>query len=113
MRTAILLLRIFAADMGEAMSEATLTLQALSACRDETLRKLTALDAQRPKVAYDFCTTNNAIALQRWRAIDDEADRLLERVRLFDAAVYEARERAAHPDWREQWRAITKTEMST
>ena len=93
------------------MSEAALTLQALEECRNAALLKLTELDAQRPKIAFDFCTTNSAIALQRWRAIDDEADRLLERVRLFDAAVYHARELAAHPDWKTQWRAITKTEM--
>jgi hypothetical protein len=93
------------------MSEAALTLQALEECRKAALLKLTALDAQRPKVAYEFCTTNSAIALQHWRAIDDEADRLLERLRLFDAAVYEARVRALRPDYRQQWRAITKTEF--
>jgi hypothetical protein len=63
------------------MTEAALTLQALEECRNAALLKLTALDVQRPKVAYEFCTTNNAIALQKWRAIDDEADRLLERLR--------------------------------
>jgi hypothetical protein len=59
-------------------SEATLTLAALEACRNEALRKLAALDAQRPAIAHSFCTTNSALALQKWRAIDDEADRLLE-----------------------------------
>jgi hypothetical protein len=98
--------------MGKPMTGAALTLAAMEACRHETLRKLTALDAQRPKVAYAFCTSNSAVALQKWRAIDDEADRLLERLRLFDAAVYEARVRAAHPDYREQWKQITGTEMS-
>jgi hypothetical protein len=94
------------------VSEASLRLAAMEACRNEAMLKLTALDAQRPKVAYEFCTTNSASALQRWRDLDDAADRLLERVRLFDAAVYEARERVLRPDFRQQWRAITKTEMS-
>ena len=94
------------------MSDATLTLAAMEACRDEALRKLSALDAQRPKVAFDFCTTNSAVALQKWRSMDDEADRLLERVRLFDAAVYHARELVAHPDYREQWKQITGTEIT-
>jgi hypothetical protein len=96
----------------EVVSEATLRLAALEACRDETLRKLTALDAQRPAVAHSFCTTNSALALQKWRELDDAADRLLERVRLFDAAVYHARELVAHPDYRKQWKQITGTEIT-
>jgi hypothetical protein len=63
------------------MTEAALTLQALEECRNAALLKLTALDAQRPKIAYELCTSNSAIALQKWRQLDDEADRLLERVR--------------------------------
>jgi hypothetical protein len=94
------------------LTEATLRLAALEACRNEALQRLTSLDSQRPKIALDFVTTNSAIALQKWRAIDDEADRLLERVRLFDAAIHHARELAAHPDYREQWRAIVGTEMN-
>jgi hypothetical protein len=111
MRTEILLL-LTLTRMGKPMTGAALTLAAMEACRHETLRKLTALDARRPKIAHDFCTTNSAVALQKWRELDDEADRLLERLRLFDAAVYEARARASHPDWKTQWQQITKLEIT-
>jgi hypothetical protein len=32
--------------------------------------------------------------------------RLIERIALFDHAIIEARERATHPDWREQYKQI-------
>jgi hypothetical protein len=51
------------------------------------------------------------VAKQRWREMDDEAARLVERITLFDFAIIEARERASHPDWREQFKQITKTEI--
>jgi hypothetical protein len=80
------------------MTEAALTLHALEECRAAALAKLIALDDERPRIAYDFCTKNSTVALQRWRELDEQADRLIERLRLFDAALHEARERAAHPD---------------
>jgi hypothetical protein len=93
-------------------SEAALTLAAMEACRHEAMLKLTALDARRAKIAFDFCTTNNAVALQKWRSMDDEAARLVERITLFDHAIIEARQRAMNPDWREQYKQITKTEIA-
>jgi hypothetical protein len=95
------------------LSGAGLTLQALEEIRHAALLRLTALDSERPKVAYAAVADNSVIAKQRWNALDSEAEHLIERIRLFDAAIYEARERASHPDWKTQWRQITKTEMST
>jgi hypothetical protein len=94
-------------------SEAAVTLAALEACRDEAMLKLIAIDADRPKIAYDFCMTNSVSALQRWRSMDDEGARLTERVTLYDCAIQEARERASHPDYRAQWQKIFGSEFST
>jgi hypothetical protein len=95
-------------------SEAALRLAAMEACRNEALQRLTTLDAQRPKIALDFVTTNSASALRKWRELDEEAEQIIERARLFDAAIYHARELAARPDgWRTQWRKIVGTELST
>lgn len=94
-------------------SEAHLTLAAMMECRRAAMLKLTALDAERPTIAFDFCTTNSVIALQRWRELDDEANGLIERIRLFDAAIFEARERASHPDYRAQWQNIFGSEFNT
>jgi hypothetical protein len=52
--------------------EAALTLAALEACRDRAMLRLIRLDEDRPKIAYDFCITNSAIALQKWRSMDHE-----------------------------------------
>jgi hypothetical protein len=93
------------------MSEAALTLTALEECRRAAMLKLTALDAERPKIAYAAVAANSVVAKQRWREMDDEAARLVERITLFDFAIIEARERASHPDWREQFKQITKTEI--
>jgi hypothetical protein len=77
------------------MSEAAVTLAALEECRHAALQRLTALDGERPGIAFNFCATNSTVALQRWRELDEEADRLIERLRLFDAALHEAREASA------------------
>jgi hypothetical protein len=54
------------------MTEATLTLAALEAT---AMLKLTALDNDRPKVAYAAVAENSITAKQRWQVLDDEADR--------------------------------------
>lgn len=92
------------------MTEAALTLRALEEIRHAMLLKLTALDNDRPKIAYAAVAEDSLTAKQKWSQLDEQADRLLERIRLFDAAIFEARRRASHPDYREQWRAITKME---
>jgi hypothetical protein len=93
------------------MTEAALTLQALEQCRHDALLKLIALDSVRVKVAYAICVENSVVAKQEWRDINDEATRLGERITLFDFAIQEARERVLRPDYRQQWRTITKTEF--
>jgi hypothetical protein len=97
--------------MGEAMREAALTLQALEQCRHDAFLKLTELDAQRVKVAFSICAENSVTAKQRWHQINEEAAQLGERITLYDFAIQEARERALRPDFRQQWRQITKTEF--
>jgi hypothetical protein len=94
-------------------SEAALLVAALESCRDQAVLKLIALDADRPKIAYDFCTTNDAKALEKWRLMDDESARLTERIALFDSAVQEARQRTMHRDYREQWQKIFGSKFST
>jgi hypothetical protein len=94
------------------MSDAALTLAAMEECRNAAFQKLTAIDALRPKIAYAICAENSVTAKQRWHQINEEAAQLGERITLFDFAIQEARERALRPDFRQQWRAITKTEMS-
>jgi hypothetical protein len=94
------------------MSKAALILAALESCRHTAMLKLTALDAERPKVAYAAAVEDSVVAKQRWRELDDEAARLTERIALFNAALWEARERVLRRDWREQYREITKTEFN-
>jgi hypothetical protein len=89
------------------VTEAALTLAALEACRHQAMLSLTALDAQRAKVAYAIVAQNNIVAKQRWHELNDEATQLAEKIVLFDHALIEARERAAHPDWQQQFVAIT------
>jgi hypothetical protein len=85
----------------------------LEACRQAAFQKLTALDALRVKVAYAICAENSVVAKQKWRDINDEAAQLGERITLFDFAIQEARTRALNPDWKEQYKQITKTEITT
>jgi hypothetical protein len=86
-------------------------LEALEACRGDVFLKLVALDGERPKIAYAIAVENSVTAKQSWRELDEEAERLCERLILYDHAIREARDRAARPDYREQWRTITKTEI--
>jgi hypothetical protein len=89
------------------MSEAALLVSAMEECRDTAILQLLALDNLRPAVAFAIAAENSVTAKQRWRELNDEAARLTERIALYDAAIVEARSRAARPDYRDQWKTLT------
>jgi hypothetical protein len=49
------------------MSEVTLTLRALEECRHTAMLKFTALDSERPKVAYAVAVENSVTAMRLCR----------------------------------------------
>ena len=87
------------------MTELTNIIASLEQQRHQLMLRITQLQAIARRAAFEAVVNDSWKAREAFRSAEHEADRLAE------LALTEAHERVQRPDWREQYRAITKTEI--
>jgi hypothetical protein len=76
------------------MTEAQTIVADLERRRHEIMQRGAALDADRPRIAYDAMVNDSFLARMRWRSLDEATYKLIEEFELIEAALGEARRRA-------------------
>jgi hypothetical protein len=98
--------------MSDSMTNAERIVTDLEQRRSHLMTRAVALCDQRGALAYDAIVHSSFTARIELRELDDQLERLASEGELIELALFEAQRRAAQPDFREQWRTITKTEIS-